>query len=154
MGRRGPLPTPKAVRLLEGTYREKRDGGEIVAPAGLPLAPDWLTPQERSIFTATVEQLSRVPGLLARIDAQAVSRYVRAWVIYFKASDEIDVGGITTRGAKGGIVKHPAVDVQNSADAQLSRFEARFGMTPGDRASIGRAIAPQKPEGVVTRQRA
>jgi P27 family predicted phage terminase small subunit len=153
MGKRGPLPIPKAVRLMEGTYREDRHAEPLHIPAGLPNAPDWLSPQESALFAAIVEKLSRVPGLVTTLDSESIARYCADWIDWLHARATIDEEGSITQG-KVGKYQHPAVGIRNKAHDRLMKFESRFGMTAGDRASIGRAVGQQAPSAVATRKRA
>lgn len=153
MGLRGPLPLPKAVRLAEGTYRRDRHGESYDVPVEIPVAPEWLSPQEKVLFAAVTETLSRVPGLLTALDGPALARYAADWVVYLKSRDTIDNEGEDVRTGKGAVYQHPAVGRMNKANARLAKFESCFGMTPADRAAIGRAAITTQKSGVACRTR-
>lgn len=154
MGQRGPAPTPTAVKIAEGTYRPSRDGAGVVAPSGIPDKPAWLAnvgEVASETWDERVEELSRIPGLLSPADGPALAAYCVAWQRFRDAQEEIARDGITCFGEKGGQYQHPAVGIQNKAIEVIGRIGAKFAMTPSDRA--GMKVAPQKSQGVRTRQR-
>jgi len=135
MGKRGAAPTPTAIKIAEGTYRKDKPGGNMVAPAGLPVKPDWLGEKAAAMWLETVERLGQVPGLLCPLDSAALALYCDAWRIYLENQH---AGGRLERADR------------KEAAANIVKLGARFGMTPSDRSSM--KLDPQKPSGVRKRQ--
>lgn len=137
MGLRGPAPTPTALKMLEGTYRDDRHGGSVCAPPGAPLKPAWLGEIASRVWDERVEELMAVPGLLSPLDGPALATYCHAWQRFHDAQMEIDANGsITCVSEKGGEYMHPAVATQHKAIELIAKIGAKFGMTPSDRAGL------------------
>src|SRR5687768_7972217 len=75
MGRRGPKPIPKAIRLL----RNLPAGARIPRPAvsDPPVMPAGLSDDEAACWRGLVEELEAVPGLLTRADRGVVEMVAR-----------------------------------------------------------------------------
>lgn len=137
MGLRGPAAKPTALKVLDGTYREDRHGGDVHAPVGAPLKPDWLGDIAARVWDERVEQLMSVPGLLSPLDGPALATYCHAWQRFHDAQKEIEANGsITCVSEKGGEYMHPAVATQHKAIELIAKIGAKFGMTPSDRAGL------------------
>jgi P27 family predicted phage terminase small subunit len=151
MGLRGPKKQPAAVKVAKGTFRRDRDAS-LPMPAAGPIPPAWLSAESREVWAQVVEMLGRIPGLLAEIDAYALARYCDDWVEYWEAKRIVDTDGIVSLSEKGTEFQNPAVGVKNKAAERMTRFEARFGMTPSDRSGLG--VSTSAPKGVRTRAQA
>jgi P27 family predicted phage terminase small subunit len=136
VGKRGPAPTPNAVKLFEGTYREDRHGGDVHAPPGTPVKPGWLCELAAQIWDERIAQLSEVPGLLSEVDGPALALYCHYWARFHEAQALIAGEGVTCTGEKGGEYQHPAVSIQNKAAEMIAKIGAKFGMTPSDRSGL------------------
>ena len=151
MGKRGPVKTPAAVKVAQGTFRPDRDAS-LALPSVEPVPPQWLSADSREVWAQVVAMLGKTPGLLAEIDAYALARYCDDWVEYWEAKRIVDNDGIVSLSEKGTEFQNPAVGVKNKAAERMTRFEARFGMTPSDRSGLG--VSSKAPKGVRTRARA
>lgn len=136
MSKVGRPKTPTALKLLEGTFREDRDGGAIIAPPGNPIKPEWLGEIASKVWDERIAAFSQVPGLLSEIDGPSLALYCHAWQVFHDAKAEIERRGIVAISEKGSEYQHPAVGIQNKAIEIIGRIGAKFGMTPSDRASL------------------
>lgn len=150
MGKRGPTPTPNAVKIAEGTYRRDRHGDAALVAPGVPIKPKWLGEVGSAVWDETIEKLLAVDGLLAQMDGAALSIYCDAWEDFHDAVESINQEGAVCIGEKGGAYPHPAVGMKNQARAVIAKYEAKFGLTPSDR--VGLKVQPNKPQGVRRRQ--
>src|SRR3990172_18716 len=114
MGKRGPQPTPNAIKMLEGTYREDRHGG-VHAPAGMPVKPNWLGEIASRVWDERIDELSAVPGLLSSVDGPALAIYCHAWQEFDDARRVIESDGLISVSEKGGEYQNPAVGIQHKA---------------------------------------
>ncbi len=151
MGKRGPAKKPAAAKIAAGTFRPDRDA-TLAMPTADPTPPAWLSAESREVWSQVVDMLRRIPGLLAEIDAYALARYCDDWVEYWEAKRIVDSDGIVSLSEKGTEFQNPAVGVKNKAAERMTRFEARFGMTPSDRSGLG--VSTKAPQGVRTRKQA
>lgn len=137
MGKRGPTPTPNAIKMLEGTYREHVHGGGVRAPDGLPAKPDWLSEAASAVWDERIAELRDVPGLLSSVDGPALAAYCFAWARLHEAQALLDANGsLVCVGEKGGEYQHPAIGIQSKALEMIAKIGAKFGMTPSDRANL------------------
>lgn len=135
MGRRGPKPAPNHLKVLQGTKESRlnreepipSDIAEVVAPASISdggrrvwdrLAPDLI---DKKMLTAW-----DVDTFVVFCEAVATYHDCR-----LRMGDEY-----TARGAAGGVIKSPYWQIMRDAAAIMAQFSSRFGMTPGDRASL------------------
>ena len=131
------------LKALRGTVRADR------APAGDPAA-----------------RLSKCPGVPAGMSKSAAAEWVRLAPVAHRlgtlteadlrgfellcatlateraASDQVELVGMTTATADGGLKPHPAVRIMETARAQSAALLASFGLTPKGRQSIDTAPPP------------
>ena len=127
---------PLAIHVAEGSYRPERHAGRVDAPGGTPEPPFPLTAAELTIWPQVVEQLQLTAGLLAAVDGFALHRYVSDWAEWLELKAKIETTGRTSFSENGAEYQSPLVGMKNRADDRLRKFEAKFGMTPQDRAKI------------------
>lgn len=135
MGKRGPKKQPPPVKLAKGTHRQDRDNA-LSVNADLPKVPSWLSKEATVVWHNVVAELSKLPGLLESVDGFMLSRYCQDWVDYWAAHAVIEAEGIIAISEKGSMYQHPAVGIKNKANERMAKFEARFCMSPCDRAGV------------------
>lgn len=148
MGARGPKAKHESIKLANGTFRRDRDAS-LPAPTGDPEPPELLRDSAREVWFRLVDLLNRTPGLLSPVDASAMARYCNSLIEYMQMQKLVDEQGYIAFG-KSGPYQHPAVGIRNKADDRMTKFEARFGMTPSDRVGLG--VNLPKAQGVRRRQ--
>jgi P27 family predicted phage terminase small subunit len=146
MGRRGPRPTPSAIKQARGTYRSDRAAGNEAKPIGTPKCPAWLNADAKKEFRRLVKVLGGM-GLLGEADQNALARYASTWVRWRQALQMIEKGGeVTVYKDENGRVKavQPAAfaAIARGLAEQLDKLEASFGMTPSARSRIEVAPPP------------
>lgn len=141
MGKRGPKPTPKAVKRRRGTYRGDRDGGTPEPEREKPRRPTWLGDEAGKLWPAIAAELDAM-GVLARVDqttlallCQALADYLAARAVVDEAAAEGEVRFCATTD-KGNIIQHPAVGVMNKSWERVVKLAREFGMTPSARAGL------------------
>lgn len=141
---------PAEIKLLEGTFREDRDG---VPPIPLPPAPELPpAPPKYLKGEALTFWTENVPGLVARgtahaADAPALAMFCEWFALYRKLSRAL------ARLAAGHKRYHQTVVQLGIAFDKWAGLAARFGLTPSDRAKLGASTAGPRKSGVATRQR-
>lgn len=135
MGRRGPAPKPTALKLVEGCRSDRVNDAEPI-PRGLPpVCPDDVARDVRDIWDYTVRELDAM-GIAAAVDRDALLCYCEAVAVHRKASAELVGAPVLVEGIHGGMVKHPALQVQRDAAATIRAFAQEFGLTPSARSRI------------------
>lgn len=136
MGKRGPAKLPTAYKQLEGTYREDRDGGTLRLRPGIPARPLWLDGIAANIWDETIAELSMVEGLLSDADGPALALYCDAWRQYHEYDQQLRKDGNTTLSLTAGVKAHPLIARRDAAREAVIKIGAKFGLNPGDRASM------------------
>ncbi len=140
MGKRGPAPTPTGLRLVRGDRKSRVNTDEPQAREGLPLCPMEASPDVHDIWAYTVNQLSHM-GIVTQADRDALYAYCEAVVLHRAASRELARTGLLMEGMHGGVVKHPAHQIQRDAASTMRAFAQEFGLTPSARSTIKMHVA-------------
>jgi P27 family predicted phage terminase small subunit len=141
MGKRGPKPEPKALKVFKGTRFKRPDSVELL-PAILPAPPEWLGDHGRQVWLTVGPHLAAV-GLLSEVDSGALAIYCDAWDEFHDAQRLIDAHGELIPTDKGGFQMNPACRLKNAARAAIRQYQGEFGLTPAARVSL-----PSAPSGV------
>lgn len=146
MGRRGPAPTPTALRVLRGNPgRRPLNHAEpkpdvLTEDSPLAACPTWLTGDARDLWDRIVPGGIRC-GLLTIVDLPALEALCRSYGKWREAERKVDEVGLELAIAKG---------YQNTAvkERQLMlQFGARFGFDPSSRSNV--KLPAQKPQSKV-----
>src|SRR5688572_17030614 len=117
MGKRGPKPKPKSLRVFEGDPGHllvSRHTGEVEPPAGaIRTPPEYLGEHGLEQWRQLVPTLHKI-GLLTDVDWNAFGVYCQAWDQYRAAVDALKDGYMFA----GKI--HPAVRVKKDAIDTIS----------------------------------
>jgi P27 family predicted phage terminase small subunit len=152
MGLRGPAPELPRVLELRGSNRAGRHKGAPQPPCERPPAPVYLSPVGKHAFRALAVELEAIQ-VIARVDQNALARYVVLWERWRKLEDFLKKNGDTyvLRGkpdgsvdAAGAPVPGPVVAVKTYPQAkqatalagELLKLEREFGLTPAARARL------------------
>lgn len=133
-------PKPDAHLKMAGTWREDRHGDRLAVAAGIPDCPPWVDGEAVAIFNRLCAMLSAVPGLLSRVDAEALALLADALADYCEARDIVRQQGVLAKSDKGTSYMHPAVAVKAEAWKRVRRGFADFGLSPAERAKIKIAL--------------
>lgn len=133
MGKRGPKPEPKALKVFKGT-RYKRPDAIEAPPSALPPAPDWLGSVGALKWHEVGPHLAAV-GLFAAIDGGALAQYCAAWDEFHQADEEVRSIGLLVP-TKAGVAANPAVKIRQAARAAIRQWGSEFGLSPAARVSL------------------
>jgi len=137
VGRRGPPPTPTALKLLRGETRPSRINRHEPQPVGElgPMPPD-ISPEAQAVWRHVVGTLGHT-GVLRAADSDIVRIYCQTVARYDKTSRLLDASGPLITGARGReLVKNPLHQVVRD-DAMLVRSLAgELGLTPAARVGL------------------
>lgn len=135
MGRRGPKPAPNHLKVVRGDQESRLNRDEPVpTDLGPAIAPASISDGGRAVW----ERLA--PDL---IDKKMLTTWdVDTFVVFCEAVStyhdcrELMGREYTAVGAAGGVIKSPYWQIMRDCSAVMAQFSSRFGMTPGDRASL------------------
>lgn len=145
MGRPGRAPKPTALKLIDGTRRDRINEREPL-PRGLPPAPPaGLADDVRDVWDYTVRELDAM-GIAFAADRDALVCYCEAVVTHRRASELLAVSDVLVTGLHGGQVRNPALQVQRDAAAMVRGYAQEFGLTPSARTRIEHRAGPDGSE--------
>lgn len=148
MGRRGPAPTPTALKLLKGAQPCRINKNEPVARDGFPVCPEGTDEAVREIWDYAISEMIAM-GTAKSADRDTLRLYCEAVVAHRRASEVVNAEPLIVEGATGGMVRNPALVIQRDAAEQVRKLAQEFGFTPSARSRItveGRAGAePDNP---------
>lgn len=135
MGRRGPAPMPTKLRLIHGDNQHRVNKDEPKPRAVLPECPPEVAPAVRDIWDYTLGELDHM-RIVSAIDRDALLCYCEAVVKHREASAVLAQTKILVKGALGGLVRNPALQVQRDSAQTILVFAREFGLTPSARSQI------------------
>lgn len=160
MGARGPAPKPSALKKLAGNPGKRLANQNEPRPrAKRPKMPAHFTPTAggeisdkdyaaqqkfyeiaRAEWRRVVRELSAVPGLLTRVDADALAMYCETYARWVIASQKLATDGMVVEMAtqSGGkyIAASPYMAIVNQCLKTMKQLLSEFGMTPASRTRI------------------
>lgn len=150
MGRRGPVPKPTALKILEGNPGKQKLNKSEPKP---PVPPTLPKPPARLLKEAKEEWKRLVPalhsmGVLTQIDLSAFAEVCQNYGYYLITDKKILALGeqgvyAMQKTATGYIQQHPLLSLRRQYYEQWRRGLADFGLTPATRARL--AIGDQGP---------
>lgn len=132
MGRRGPAPTPTAIRFLEGQRASRINTFEPVPEQTGPKPLPTFTAEQRDLWDRVVERLTEY-SLAYKADEAQLIDYVFAEWLSQECVRRLNATGLLVRGANGEPKPNPLLRVQHRADETALRIGRQFGMTPSSR---------------------
>lgn len=139
MGKRGPKPEPKALKVFKGT-RYKRAASIEPPRTAIPSPPEWLGLHGRAKWEDVGPHLAAV-GLFAAIDGGALAQYCGAWDEFHEADQQVKDNGLIYHSDKGNILANPAVSIRQKARQAIRQWGGEFGLSPAARVSLPSAPA-------------
>lgn len=138
MGKRGPAPSPSAIRKARGGPDRTNPIKEPEPVLGEPDRPVALTSEAAKVWDAVVPLVGA--GVLSRDNGQSLARYCHGVVRWWKLAAWLDVNeDVYSTKDKGGNVRwvrHPHVITYEKLGRDLTRMEQEFGLTPSSRTRV------------------
>jgi P27 family predicted phage terminase small subunit len=137
MGKRGPAPTPVALKLLRGNPGRRPINRAAPEPTpGLPVRPVGMSILARRVWTRIIRDYGAT-GVLTGVDADSFRIYCEAVVRYEGAAMMLEKSGPLVRGARNGeLVKNPLHQVVRDNADLVRAFARELGFTPSARSAL------------------
>jgi P27 family predicted phage terminase small subunit len=142
MGRRGPAPQPRNLKLINGVSEGRDSGGRKVPDVPrfkreAPELPDGLPPKAVEMFESTAAELEAF-DLLKRADLGVLTGYALAWDQVWRGVNLYKDGRFLVQNPKTGAIKtNPAVGATRDAIRLLFAGAQQLGCTPSAEAALG-----------------
>jgi P27 family predicted phage terminase small subunit len=154
MTKPGPKKRPAHLQVRHGETRPSRvNYREPQAPGGTAgiVPPDYLDEDARAVWERLAPTM--IPRMMLTVwDPDAFGVYCTAVAHHARAARKVNEMGVIVAGDKGVQVKNPALQVVRDQAAIIATYASRFGLTPGDRASIvlpDEALGAQSAAGIL-----
>lgn len=135
MGKRGPTSRPSHLKALEGCREDRVNREEPIPAEGAISPPAELDSEAQSVWDRLAPDLIE-KRVLTSWDVDSFAAFCRSAALYERASREAVDAEFTVPGSHGGSVQNPVFRIVAMAAADMRAFGQRFGLTPGDRASL------------------
>jgi P27 family predicted phage terminase small subunit len=132
VGRRGPAPSPTALRVLKGDRPYRINRAEPRPRDELPARPGWLSARAADEWDRVLPDLAAM-GTAKAVDASGLAAYCEAVALMITLADVLAKSGPLIVGADGGVHKNPAVAQFRDAASQVRLWAREFGFTPAAR---------------------
>jgi P27 family predicted phage terminase small subunit len=142
---RGPIPTPTAVRALQGNPgRRPLNEAEPTSPPLSVSPPDWMEGDELAKeFWHAVGNTVKVMNVAMESDRMALEMLSICLAEVRRAYEELQVGRIMTF-ESGAQQVSPYFTIMTKMMAQAMSIMKEFGMTPAARTRVKALAAPEK----------
>jgi len=130
MGRRGPPPTPRKIKLLRGTFRKDRAPAQIPEPPRGAKPPSWLSTAAKKEWARMAPWLED-QGLLTKADEAAFATYCDLYATvqeYRKLCRKHGAAIAIREGYRNALMK---------VVTAMKQYLGLFGLSPADRERIG-----------------
>lgn len=141
MGRRGPVPKPTVLKLLNGNAGKKPLNDREPKPkVGTPHKPEWLSAEASKVWRRLVPQL-RAMKVLTLVDADALAAYCHAFARWREAEEFLDKHGLVypirdDAGRVKCMQQFPQVAIARNLLLVVRAYQQEFGLTPASRSRI------------------
>jgi len=146
MGKRGPAPTPTAIKIARGTARSRRKD-EPQPPADKIVMPPHLGEVAQAKWKELLPLLEAV-RVMTDADVEALARYCDTYEWWLATRAILKKDGCTYPILNDGgevkyIAQRPEVSIAHKLATQLRQLEQDFGLNPSARSSL--SVATEKP---------
>ena len=147
MGRRGPRPKSTRLKLLEGNRGKRTLNNLEPAPRVVEFKsaqpPKFLDKVARMEWNRVAPKLIDL-RVLTELDLSHLAMYCKSFSLWIVAIAKVDKLGLLVIGAKGGLVRNPAIKISRDALQDATKLGLEFGITPASRSRI--KIVEPEPE--------
>lgn len=142
MGKRGPRPTPTALKLIKGERKDRINFDEPKPTPGRPTMPSWLPLEAKKLWRQIAPELERM-GVLTKADGLALEGLVSVTDLIRRVEAQIREDGVavsddkhTDADGRPAKRKHPLFPTLVSLRQLQLAYLKEFGGTPSARSSL------------------
>jgi P27 family predicted phage terminase small subunit len=135
MGKRGPTGRPTHLKALEGVEESRLNRDEPIPSADGVVPPADLPHSAQMIWNRLAPDLV-AKKVLTSWDVDEFANGCRIQALLNEALVEAESAPTVSSGSNGNLVMNPALRAVTTLEASLRSIWSRFGLTPGDRASL------------------
>lgn len=135
MGARGPKAAPNHLKLVRGDKESRLNRDEPVpSHVASIIPPDSLNEGATKVWNRLAPDMID-KKMLTEWDVDTFAVFCNATFRYHQC-DQLLKDELIAAGAAGGVIKSPYWQIMRDCSAIMAQWSSRFGLTPGDRASL------------------
>lgn len=150
MGKRGPLPKPKHLKVLSGKLPIGAPGVSLEHEEfEAPDPPEDFDGDHLKVWNKTIELL-KAARILKSVDTAVLGAYCCSYVRWRTAEDEIrkaskksKLRGLLAEGASGTMIVNPLVSISRHEKNDMVAYAVQLGMTPSARMKMNSAMGEE-----------
>jgi P27 family predicted phage terminase small subunit len=136
VGRGGHNAKPAETKRAQGNPGKRAiNEPALIGARKAPPQPRSLSAKEKTVWKELVPQLDQA-GILQTVDGASLESLVTQIVIMRDAKIELRKGGVISKGSKGQLRKHPALQIINDSQREIRAWCERFGLDPAARGKL------------------
>ena len=135
MGGRGRTPRPTHIRALEGVKEYRLNRAEPLPSEGLVVPPVRLSKAAQAIWDRLAPDLI-AKKVLTSWDVDEFANACRMQALLNRALNDAERKPLVTAGSNDNLIQNPSIRIVASLESSLRSIWSRFGLTPGDRATL------------------
>ena len=143
MGGRGRAPRPTHLKALEGVKEYRLNRNEPIPGEGVIVPPVELSVDAQAIWNRLAPDLIS-KKVLTSWDVDEFANACRIQALLNRALNDAEGSPLVSPGSNDNLVMNPAIRIVASLESSLRSIWSRFGLTPGDRATL--RIEPSGPK--------
>jgi|GEM_PF-2440647 P27 family predicted phage terminase small subunit len=145
MPRGGHNKKANRLKVLENRPGAKVDNTPKTPPIFPHTPPRGMPKEARQFWKKYAPMLDRA-GMVRASDIPAFEILAMTYATIKDAEKEITERGLLVDGARGGLVKNPAISILNAARQQFRLMASDFGLTPSARERLGGQVPQDEPD--------
>lgn len=136
MGRRGPAPTPTAIKRARGETRPSEVNlDEPILPAGAPRMPSGMDDTAKMVWQRVMKAMGPTE-VIKLADSDVLRCYCEAMSRYIQAGLLLRATGFIGEGQRGEMVKSPLHQVVRDNADLVRQFARELGLSPSARVGL------------------
>lgn len=122
--------------MARGRKTEPSPVGGPPNDAGDYPSPDQLGPAARAKWSAMIPELVKARGSLTQGDLDALAQYCSSFVMWLRASAELETAELLSTGKNGISYMNPLFNVASNLEASVVKNAARLGLDTAARVRV------------------
>ena len=142
MGRGRPRK-PNALKILEGNPGKRQLNEDAPSPVGGAEMPVYVKGYAVEIWNQVIGSMP--PNLYSAVDSVGLASFCVAVSQYRRATEQLEIEGLTIEDAEGNMKAHPALTAQTKALNVIAQIGSRLGLDPTSRSAMRMPRDPKAP---------
>jgi len=135
MGRRGPIPKPAHLKILEGNPGNRPIETSLKPAPVAPECPSWLDKTAKKEWNRVVPELEKL-GLISQLDRTALAIYCQSYSQLVACEKALAKEELTYETPSGQKKPNPYIAIIRDLKTTIRQYLSEFGLTPSSRSRM------------------